>query len=156
MNIRENHLMRFVKDNYVILLISLVNFFIILSPNLLGYYGYSRDELYIIACSKRLAFGYIDHPPFSVFLMSIIRLFWGDSILAIRFLPAMAHAFSIFFVSIITKRLGGKKFAQVLASFAFSIMPYYLFLTGFMGQYSRCRYCGSPPECRSHGIWLSF
>ena len=26
-------------------------------------YGYFRDELYYIACSEHLAFGYVDHPP---------------------------------------------------------------------------------------------
>ena len=131
MNIKKNYFMRFLRDNWIILLISLFNFFILLSPNLLGYYGYLRDELYIIACSKRLAFGYIDHPPFAIFLMSIIRLISGDSILTIRILPALANAFLIFLVGIITKRLGGKKFAQGLASFAFSIIPVYLMMNGF-------------------------
>jgi hypothetical protein len=26
-------------------------------------YGYFRDELYYVACSEHLAFGYVDHPP---------------------------------------------------------------------------------------------
>jgi 4-amino-4-deoxy-L-arabinose transferase-like glycosyltransferase len=131
MNTKENYFIRFLRDNWVILLIASLNFFILFIPNLFGYYGYLRDELYIIACSKRLAFGYIDHPPFAVFLMSIIRFFLGDSILAIRLLPALANAVLIFLIGIITKRLGGKKFAQGLAGFAFSIMPFYLMMNAF-------------------------
>ena len=34
----------------------------------IGNFGYFRDELYYIACSKHLAWGYVDHPPFSIAL----------------------------------------------------------------------------------------
>ncbi|MGD0279124.1 MAG: glycosyltransferase family 39 protein, partial [Smithella sp.] len=128
MNTKENIFIRFLRDNWIIISIALFNFFILFIPNFFGYYGYLRDELYTIACSKRLAWGYVDHPPFAVFLMYIIRFFLGDSIPAIRFLPAVAHASSIVLIGLITKRLGGKKFAQVMAGVAFSIMPVYLLM----------------------------
>jgi hypothetical protein len=32
-------------------------------------YGWFRDELYYIACSEHLAWGYVDHPPLSVALL---------------------------------------------------------------------------------------
>jgi 4-amino-4-deoxy-L-arabinose transferase-like glycosyltransferase len=126
--------MKFLKENAVLFVIALVNFFVIFFPNFLGYYGYSSDELYFIACSKRLAFGYIDHPPLCVFLLKCIRLLFGDSLPAIRLLPAMTHAVSILLVGIITQRLGGGKFAQVLSGLAFSIMPCYLI---FNSRYSK-------------------
>ena len=136
MTIKKSHLIRFLKDNYVILLISLVNFFIIYIPNLFGYYSYFIDEFYFIACSKRLAFGYVDNPPFAIFLLSIIRLLLGDSILALRLLPALASASLTFLIGIITKRLGGNKFAQGLASFAVSIVPFYLIMNSIYSMHA--------------------
>lgn len=35
----------------------------------LGPYGWFRDELYYVACSEHLAWGYVDHPPLSVVLL---------------------------------------------------------------------------------------
>ena len=52
-------------------------------------YGIFRDELYYIACSERLAFGYVDHPPLSIVLLWLARRTLGDSLLAIRFLAAV-------------------------------------------------------------------
>ena len=46
--------------------------------NAFGGYGIFRDEFYYIACSKRLAAGYVDQPPLAMFLMAAGRaLFIG-------------------------------------------------------------------------------
>ena len=45
----------------------------ILTSALSGY-GYFIDEFYFIACSKRLAFGYIDQPPLSIAMLALSRL----------------------------------------------------------------------------------
>lgn len=39
-------------------------------------YGYFIDELYYIACARRLDFGYVDHPPLAP---AILRLIWRSS-----------------------------------------------------------------------------
>src|SRR5882724_5063044 len=57
-----------------------------------GRYGYFRDELYYIACGRHLAFGYVDQPPLSVLLLRLSQLLLGDSLFAIRLLPALAGA----------------------------------------------------------------
>ena len=58
-------------------------------------YGYFRDELYYIACGQHLAFGYVDLPPLSALLIRLSRLLLGDSLFAIRFLPAVASALNV-------------------------------------------------------------
>ena len=78
-------------------------------------YGFFRDELYYIACSKRLAFGYVDHPPFSLILLAVERALFGDSLFAIRLLPAVAGAATMLVVGLLTRALGGGRFAQGLA-----------------------------------------
>ena len=57
-----------------------------------GRYGYFRDELYYIACARHLAFGYVDQPPLSILLLLLSQLLLGDSLFAIRLLPALAGA----------------------------------------------------------------
>ena len=42
-------------------------------------YGYFRDELYFIACSKHLAWGYVDFPPLTAFQAWLTRHLFGDS-----------------------------------------------------------------------------
>lgn len=128
--------MRFLRDNWIILFIALFNFCILLIPNVFEYYGYFMDEFYFIACSKRLAFGYVDIPPLAIFLLRIVRQFLGDSILAIRFFPALASASLTFLTGIITKRLGGNKFAQGLASLAVSIVPFYLMMNSIYSMHA--------------------
>ena len=51
-------------------------------------YGHFRDELYYIASTDRLDWGYVEHPPLSIALLWLSRNLLGDSLLAIRFLPA--------------------------------------------------------------------
>ncbi len=52
-------------------------------------FGFFSDEFYYIACSKRLAWGYVDHPPLSILLLRLDRRLFGDSLLVD---PAVAGA----------------------------------------------------------------
>src|SRR5437773_2237477 len=70
-----------------------------------GNYGYFRDELYYIACSDHLAFGYVDQPPLSIALLRVSRLFLGDSLQAIRFLPSLAGAAVVVLAAMMARRL---------------------------------------------------
>src|SRR5205807_6370606 len=83
-----------------------------------GRYGYFRDELYYIACSQHLAFGYVDLPPLSALLLRLSRLLFGDSLFAIRFLPAVAGAFSVALTGMIARELGGRSWAVALSCIA--------------------------------------
>lgn len=81
-------------------------------------FGYFRDELYYIACSDHLDFGYVDQPPLSILLLKLMRLIFGDSLLAIRILPVLGGALLVFLTGLIAREIGGKKYAVLLASLA--------------------------------------
>jgi len=79
-------------------------------------YGYLGDELYFLACSRHLAWGYVDQPPLIAMIAWAVRNTLGQSLLAIRFLPALAGAVEVVLTALIARELGGRRFAQVLAA----------------------------------------
>lgn len=89
-------------------------------------YGIFRDELYYIACSERLALGYVDHPPLSIALLWLARHTLGDSLPAIRSLAAVASAATVFIAGLIAAELGGRRGAQVLAALTVFFAPFFL------------------------------
>ncbi len=99
----------------------------------LGGYGIFRDELYYIACSERLAWGFVDHPPFSVAMLALARALFGDSLAVMRLLPALAGTALVLLIGLIARRLGtyhlttrGSLAAQILAMTAAVLVPTYL------------------------------
>jgi Dolichyl-phosphate-mannose-protein mannosyltransferase len=80
-----------------------------------GRYGYFRDELYYLACARHLDFGYVDQPPLSILLLRLSEAFFGDSLFAIRVLPALAGAATVALTGLIARELGGRGWAIALA-----------------------------------------
>jgi hypothetical protein len=101
-----------------------------------GRYGYFRDELYYAACGQHLAWGYIDHPPLAPFLAQLTRATLGDSLFALRFLPALASAAKVLLAGWIARELGGGRFAQFFAAFCVLIAPIYLTFDSFFSMNS--------------------
>jgi 4-amino-4-deoxy-L-arabinose transferase-like glycosyltransferase len=97
-------------------------------------YGYFRDELYYIACSNHLAAGYVDHPPLSIVLLAASRRLLGDSLPAIRLLPALAAAGLVALTGLLARALGGGRTAQALAALAVLVAPGYLVVHGFFSM----------------------
>lgn len=91
-----------------------------------GSYGYFRDELYFLACAEHLAFGYPDHAPLSVWATKFSRVILGDSLYAIRFLPALAGALKIVLTGWLVREFGGGRFATLLACLCVLVAPVYL------------------------------
>lgn len=91
-----------------------------------GRYGYFRDELYYLACSDHLAFGYVDQPPLSIGLLWIVRRLFGDSLWAIRLPAWLASAGTVFVTGRLARELGGGRVAQVIAALCVLIGPVYL------------------------------
>ena len=92
------------------------------------YYGYFTDELYYLACARHLAWGYVDQPPLIAAVARLEMFLWGDSLSAIRFLPALAGVGKVILTGLLARELGGGRFAQGLA--ALSV----LFAPGFLGM----------------------
>jgi hypothetical protein len=82
------------------------------------HYGYFRDELYYLACSRHLDWGYVDQPPLIALIAWMVRSVIGDSLAAIRLLPTVAGACEVALTALIAKELGGKLVAQGLAALA--------------------------------------
>jgi Dolichyl-phosphate-mannose-protein mannosyltransferase len=80
-----------------------------------GRYGYFRDELYYIACARHLDFGYVDQPPLSIVLLRLTEILLGNSLFAIRLLPALAGAATVALTGAITRELSGHAWAVALA-----------------------------------------
>lgn len=91
-------------------------------------YGIFRDEMYYLACAQRLAWGYVDHPPLTVFIAWFARHVFGESLLGLRLLPAIAGAALVWLTGKLAREMGGGRFAQVLAALAILPVPFYLVL----------------------------
>ena len=91
-------------------------------------FGYFGDEFYYIACSKRLDWGYVDHPPLSMLLLRLDRWLFADSLLSIRLLPALAGGATVLLTGLLARRLGAGRFAQLLAQVCVLVAPVYLAL----------------------------
>lgn len=81
----------------------------------LGSYGWFRDELYYVACGERLAWGYVDHPPFSIAVLALWRAVVGDQLEALHVLPAIIGAAIVWVTGRLVLALGGGRLAVALA-----------------------------------------
>jgi hypothetical protein len=99
-----------------------------------GQYGYFRDELYYAACGEHLDWGYVDHAPLVGVYAWASRALLGDSLFALRFLPAVAGAMKVFLAGMMARELGGKRFAQALAALVVLITPIYLGVDNFLSM----------------------
>jgi len=101
------------KQLTLIFSIALINLTIYLITQAFFSYGMFRDEYYYLACANRLDFGYVDHPPLSIWILAFWKMFFGESMLVIRIVPAIITSISLIVLGLLTQRLGGGKSAIV-------------------------------------------
>ena len=89
-----------------------------------GRYGYHRDELYFVAASKHMAWGYVDQPPLSVALVWLARRLFGDSLFGLRLFPALAYAAAVALTGLTAREFGGRRFAQTFAALLLAVSPF--------------------------------
>src|SRR5947208_5601285 len=109
---------RAVNKNYSLESVLIVSFSAVaLLVHLLtnGRYGYFRDELYYIACSRHLAVGYVDMAPLSALLLRAEMTLFGNSLFALRLFPAIAGALTVALTGALARQLGGRGWAVALA-----------------------------------------
>jgi len=110
----------------LILALSMLNLIIHIITTGFFTYGIFRDELYYLACANRLDLGYADHPALSIYILSIWKWLFGDTLLAIRLVPAIVSSLALFMLGIFTSRLGGGRAAIIISMLAYMLTPIFL------------------------------
>ncbi len=113
------------------LLLAFALFVLLMISSFVKPYGFFIDEVYFLSCARRPALGYIDQPPLSILLLSVVQGRFGDNIHAVRVLPALSMAATVLITGLITCRLGGGPFSLLLACLAVMVMPVYLLFGSF-------------------------
>jgi hypothetical protein len=91
-------------------------------------YGIFRDEMYYVACSEHLAWGYVDQPPLIAIVIWITRHLLGGSLVALRLPAALAGAALVWLAGKLARELGGGRFAQAMAALAVFMVPIYIIM----------------------------
>jgi hypothetical protein len=89
-------------------------------------YGYFRDEFNYLACADHLQWGYVDQPPLIPFLARVSMAILGDSLRAIRFVPALASSLLVVQAGILAREFGGRTYAVALTAITVFFAPQYL------------------------------
>jgi Dolichyl-phosphate-mannose-protein mannosyltransferase len=99
-----------------------------------AHYGFFRDELYYMACSRHLAWGYVDQPPLVALVAWFANHFLGNSLISYRLLPVLAGAAIVCITGLFTRDLGGGRFAQLLACIGILFAPAYFAFDSFLSM----------------------
>jgi hypothetical protein len=91
-----------------------------------GRYGYFRDELYSLDCAHHLDWGYVDFAPLTAWLLRLNEMLLGDSLHALRLLPAIAAAIKVALTGLIAMEFGADAFGVGLACLCVVAAPVYL------------------------------
>ena len=89
-------------------------------------YGYVRDELYFLAAGRHLAFGYVDQPPLTPLLARLAALAGGNTLVALRAVPAIALAVLVMLTAAMSRMMGAGRTGQLLAALAAATCGEYL------------------------------
>jgi len=94
-------------------------------------YGLMGDELYYLACADHLAWGYVDHPPFSIAALWAWRAVFGDADAVLRVPPILAAAATVWLTAALARRFGAGALGQGLAALFAALSPMFLGVTSF-------------------------
>ena len=115
----------FRSDLGILILLGMAN--IILHTLLNGRYGFHRDELGMLDNARHLAWGFVDYPPVTPFLVRLALELFGPSAAGLRFFSAVVVGTVMVLTGLMVRDLGGKREAQILAALAAAIAPYGLY-----------------------------
>lgn len=126
MNDEYNHIEHSREVRIAILCASAFTLLIHLYVNLFTAYGIFRDEFYYLACTNHLSAGYVDQPPLSIYLLALMKWIAGESLFAIRLLPAVTASVTVYITGLLTARMGGKTVAVLTACITLALSPIFL------------------------------
>ena len=89
-------------------------------------YGIHRDELLYLAMGRHLRLWRMDFPPGIAIVAELSRGLFGESLVALRIVPAIAHAALVVLAATIARAMGGTRAAQLLAAVAVLAGPLFL------------------------------
>lgn len=92
--------------------------------------GWFRDELYYIACAKRLDWAYVDHPALSVALLRLLGP-WLESLPAVRLVAAFCGVLTTAGILLLARSLGAGRATQLVAAVAAVVSPVFLGIHSF-------------------------
>jgi len=101
-----------------------------------GIYGLHRDEFYYLAGGRRLAWGYVDHPPATPFLYRVDELVFGSSQRGLHVMPALVGAVLVVLAALIARELGGSRRAQALTALIVATSPMSIITSHFLSTVS--------------------
>lgn len=78
-----------------------------LTVNAVTPYGFHRDELLYLAMGRHLQLWAMDFPPAIALVAEAVRATAGDSLFAIRLVPALAGTLLVALAALIARELGG-------------------------------------------------
>jgi hypothetical protein len=127
-------------------------------------YGIFRDEMYGLACAQHLDWGYNAHPPGGIVIAWMAAHVFGESLIGLRLLPALAGAALVVLTGKVVREMGGRAFAQALAALAVCVAPIYLILNHWLMMnafepliWLGCTYCLLRIINTGDGLyWLGF
>jgi 4-amino-4-deoxy-L-arabinose transferase-like glycosyltransferase len=94
--------------------------------NLITPYEFHRDELLYLAMGRHLRLWAMDFPPAIALLAEGARAVGGDSLVAIRMVPALAGTALVILAALLARELGGGWRAQALACLCVLANPLFL------------------------------
>src|SRR4051812_3103870 len=96
-------------------------------------WGFHRDEFYYLAGGRRLAWGYVDHPPLTPFLYRVGETLFGDSRFGLHVIPALFGGAIVVMGALLARELGGGRRAQLLTMLVAALGPLFLTTSHFLG-----------------------
>jgi len=108
-------------------------------------YGFFRDELYYLVCGHHLAWGYVDQPPLVAIQARMAETLFGLSPTGIRIFSFAAAGILVGLTGLLTRQLGGRLSAQILAMTAVLAAGVFLGTSNYlsMNSFEPCFWMGS-------------
>src|SRR5260221_199640 len=91
-----------------------------------GRYGYFVDELYYLACSHHLDWGYVDQAPLIAVITWLVRKTLGDSLTALHFFPAVAAGLKVVLTGPVARAMVAWRVGWTLACICGTVAPIWL------------------------------